>query len=225
MSTTSKKSKPCSTCSRLIRGGCVLSVSGMYIKKSLNFQVGWVILSHTMCRCDGMVDVADSKSADGDIVWVRVPPPAPCQKKPSCSASIGGFFLSESEIPAGSPIRYIRGSDLCRANEQAKAGRFCLSVFFYHPYASLSNQRTQEKNLRFIPFSVGNFWAKPTYCCSLEKSAQNIVFLIFRGILFSAFNSLVMIWQKKICIFYNFFLTISSQCGIHKSGDGRHPSV
>lgn len=30
-----------------------------------------------MCRCDGMVDVADSKSADGDIVWVRVPPQAP----------------------------------------------------------------------------------------------------------------------------------------------------
>ena len=24
-----------------------------------------------------MVDVADSKSADGNIVWVRVPPPAP----------------------------------------------------------------------------------------------------------------------------------------------------
>ena len=33
-----------------------------------------------MCRCDGMVDVADSKSADGDIVWVRVPPPAPLEK-------------------------------------------------------------------------------------------------------------------------------------------------
>ena len=30
-----------------------------------------------MCRCDGMVDVADSKSADGNIMWVRVPPPAP----------------------------------------------------------------------------------------------------------------------------------------------------
>ena len=30
-----------------------------------------------MCRCDGMVDVADSKSAGGDSVWVRVPPPAP----------------------------------------------------------------------------------------------------------------------------------------------------
>ena len=28
-------------------------------------------------RCDGMVDVADSKSAGGNSVWVRVPPPAP----------------------------------------------------------------------------------------------------------------------------------------------------
>ena len=26
-----------------------------------------------------LVDVADSKSADGDIVGVRVPPPAPCK--------------------------------------------------------------------------------------------------------------------------------------------------
>ena len=33
-----------------------------------------------MCRCDGMVDVADSKSAGGDTVWVRVPPPAPLEK-------------------------------------------------------------------------------------------------------------------------------------------------
>ena len=28
-----------------------------------------------------MVDVADSKSADGDIVWVRVPPPAPKRRE------------------------------------------------------------------------------------------------------------------------------------------------
>ncbi len=31
-----------------------------------------------------MVDVADSKSADGDIVWVRVPPPAPRGRKLAC---------------------------------------------------------------------------------------------------------------------------------------------
>ena len=29
-----------------------------------------------------LVDVADSKSADGNIMWVRVPPPAPKQKHP-----------------------------------------------------------------------------------------------------------------------------------------------
>ena len=39
-----------------------------------------------MCRCDGMVDVADSKSADGDIVWVRVPPPAPSSETLDTSA-------------------------------------------------------------------------------------------------------------------------------------------
>ena len=30
-----------------------------------------------LSRCDGMVDVTDSKSVGGDTVWVRVPPPAP----------------------------------------------------------------------------------------------------------------------------------------------------
>ena len=46
-----------------------------------------------------LVDVADSKSADGDIVWVRVPPPAPQHPntldavgaKPTAS-SLSGFF-------------------------------------------------------------------------------------------------------------------------------------
>ena len=33
------------------------------------------------CRCDGMVDVTDSKSVGGDTVWVRVPPPAPARRK------------------------------------------------------------------------------------------------------------------------------------------------
>ena len=32
-------------------------------------------------RHDGMADVTDSKSVDGDIVWVRVPPPAPTKRE------------------------------------------------------------------------------------------------------------------------------------------------
>ena len=43
-----------------------------------------------MCRCDGMVDVADSKSAGGDSVWVRVPPPAPRRRKRHIAC--GDFF-------------------------------------------------------------------------------------------------------------------------------------
>ena len=45
-----------------------------------------------MCRCDGMVDVADSKSADGDIVWVRVPPPAPDKQNPNQFIPMGDGF-------------------------------------------------------------------------------------------------------------------------------------
>ena len=45
-----------------------------------------------MCRCDGMVDVADSKSAGGDSVWVRVPPPAPNQYNPNQIFLIGDGF-------------------------------------------------------------------------------------------------------------------------------------
>ena len=39
-----------------------------------------------------MVDVADSKSADGDIVWVRVPPPAPNQYNPNQIFLVGDGF-------------------------------------------------------------------------------------------------------------------------------------
>ena len=38
-----------------------------------------------------LVDVADSKSADGDIMWVRVPPPAPNKSTPTgCFLFWGG---------------------------------------------------------------------------------------------------------------------------------------
>ena len=55
-----------------------------------------------MCRCDGMVDVADSKSAGGDSVWVRVPPPAPSSEKLDTSAfeasSVFPFLQQEASI-------------------------------------------------------------------------------------------------------------------------------
>ena len=39
-----------------------------------------------------MVDVADSKSAGGDSVWVRVPPPAPDKDNPNQVFVIGDGF-------------------------------------------------------------------------------------------------------------------------------------
>ena len=55
-----------------------------------------------MCRCDGMVDVADSKSAGGDSVWVRVPPPAPSSETLDTSAfeasSVFPFLQQEASI-------------------------------------------------------------------------------------------------------------------------------
>ena len=39
-----------------------------------------------------LVDVTDSKSVGGDIVWVRVPPPAPNQNNPNQIFLIGDGF-------------------------------------------------------------------------------------------------------------------------------------
>ena len=40
-----------------------------------------------------LVDVTDSKSVGGDIVWVRVPPPAPNQYNPNLFPIGDGFGL------------------------------------------------------------------------------------------------------------------------------------
>ena len=40
-----------------------------------------------------LVDVTDSKSVGGDIVWVRVPPPAPNQYNPNLFPIGNGFGL------------------------------------------------------------------------------------------------------------------------------------
>ena len=43
-----------------------------------------------------LADVTDSKSVDGDIVWVRVPPPAP--KNPARKCGIFYFFTFHSSL-------------------------------------------------------------------------------------------------------------------------------
>ena len=71
-----------------------------------------------------MVDVADSKSADGDIVWVRVPPPAPPRQKKAVpfrlpgyrksredSISTASFFLSETGVSRGTPVSAYTGEE------------------------------------------------------------------------------------------------------------------
>ena len=68
-------------------------------------------------------------------------------------------------------------------------------------------------------------WPKPIYCFSSEKVTQNVVYTVLLCTMFSAFTSLVIFCRKKICRFYKKFLTFPLPCGIHKSGDGRHPSV
>ena len=50
-----------------------------------------------------MVDVADSKSADGNIVWVRVPPPAPTLNKPLWHKSPP---CGEASLPDGLVFRF-----------------------------------------------------------------------------------------------------------------------
>ena len=48
-----------------------------------------------------MVDVADSKSAGGDSVWVRVPPPAPRRSKLYIACS--DFFQESERAHAAAP--------------------------------------------------------------------------------------------------------------------------
>ena len=52
--------------------------TAVFLKKPLDF---YFIIRYNMYCCNAgvmeLADVTDSKSVDGDIVWVRVPPPAP----------------------------------------------------------------------------------------------------------------------------------------------------
>ena len=59
----------------------------------LLFFAKYVILTK-LCRCDGMVDVTDSKSVGGNTVWVRVPPPAPNKSPDLSTGQIRRFLFS-----------------------------------------------------------------------------------------------------------------------------------
>ena len=76
-----------------------------------------------MCRCDGMVDVADSKSADGDIVWVRVPPPAPNTEAPVGCLCV---WLNRTGLEAGGTKRSCGA--FCPAGERKQSGRAARSA-------------------------------------------------------------------------------------------------
>ena len=76
----------------------------------MNFSRPCTILNRRR-RCDGMVDVADSKSADGDIVWVRVPPPAPPRQKKLAAFRFPGLRKSrESSTSTGSFFLFRNGA-------------------------------------------------------------------------------------------------------------------
>ncbi len=74
-------------------------------KLDLNFRPVSDIIGNVKCRCDGMVDVTDSKSVGGDTVWVRVPPPAPIKRG----------------HPFGCPL-LIGAPSICFANRPPAAG-------------------------------------------------------------------------------------------------------
>ncbi len=78
-------------------------------KKHLNFPETSCIIAEESAGVMELVDVADSKSAGGDTVWVRVPPPAPCRSKRhiACSdffSKVRAHLLCGSFSPKPAPL-------------------------------------------------------------------------------------------------------------------------
>ena len=94
-----------------------------------------------------LVDVADSKSAGGDTVWVRVPPPAPAQKfPPSLRFRLrrklrygGNFFAFGPDSP-----RWIRG--------RGETGRWTGSWIFF-----VKNRQRERQALPVSLFGAAAF--------------------------------------------------------------------
>ena len=65
-----------------------------------------------------LADVTDSKSVDGDIVWVRVPPPAPAKKEYRSVllfCCLGRWARIHCKLPARLPRSHHLGATCCRA--------------------------------------------------------------------------------------------------------------
>lgn len=75
-------------------------------KLDLNFRPVSDIIGNVKCRCDGMVDVTDSKSVGGDTVWVRVPPPAPIKRGHpfGCPLLIGALSICFANRPPAAGV-------------------------------------------------------------------------------------------------------------------------
>ena len=125
-----------------------------------------------------MVDVADSKSADGDIVWVRVPPPAPRRSKLhiACSDFYAQGKKSERAHYAAPPFQTEAASlgfDLGFFNEIYK---FCIATGTTSPRTTYRSRRLFCKShfslilSRLLSKSNPLRWASIWYWVQIRKS-------------------------------------------------------
>ena len=139
-----------------------------------------------------MVDVADSKSADGDIVWVRVPPPAPRQKnsapfrfrglrksRENCT-SAASFFLSETEVSQGTSVSVMEnGSDLNCPGAPKGEIRTGFPLFWCRAFgaglsAALKRERGFPSPLALSPCRLGSWFGFGFPRCATSKQHHEV---------------------------------------------------
>ena len=72
-----------------------------------------------------LVDVTDSKSVGGNIVWVRVPPPAPAESLDAQSAC-GAFFFAYASVLAPKCHFFVSGRHQAGPGADTRSGAFLL---------------------------------------------------------------------------------------------------
>ena len=105
-----------------------------------------------------LADVTDSKSVDGDIVWVRVPPPAPAKKQGKALPFLSVPRLGEKPHASCRTVTetYTLGAACTAEGEQSEARRGSES---HHRH----QQKRQGKALPFLP--VPRLGEKPHASC------------------------------------------------------------